>query len=255
MTKAKRFVAIYDAHYPYHIPAYYNPRRPSPIFNFLKDFAPHVLIDGGDALDLDLVAHWNKGKPKLTEGKRLKKVYDSYNVLLDQREKYLKELEQWVYLEGNHERWISDLLEQEPVLEGLVEIPSNLKLKERGAEWIEQRKHFKLGHLYFIHGDYKKGYAAAYTAKAIASIYGKSLVYGHFHANQTYSAVTPFDEKPYQVTGIGCLCNVNPMWKRNAASAWVNSFAYGYSYPNGNYQLYVVNVIDNKFMVDGQMYR
>lgn len=254
--KIKRFVALYDQHYPYCILAYYNPRKTeSPILNFLKDFQPHVLIDGGDMLDLDVIAHWNRGKPRLTEGGRLKHIYESFNRLLDLRSKGLKSLQEWVMLEGNHERWIHDLLDEQPIFEGMVEIPENLKLKERGVTWIEQRKHYKLGHLYFLHGDYKKGYAASYTAKAIASIYGKSVVYGHFHANQVYSAVTPFDELPYQVTGIGCLCNLNPMWKRNEPSAWINSFAYGYVMPDGTYQLYVSNIINNRFVIDGELYK
>lgn len=253
--KIKRFVALYDVHYPYHIPAYYNPRRPSPIFNFLKDFDPHVLIDGGDALDLDIIGHWNKGKVRITEGKRLKHVYDGYNRLLDERQENLKSLQSWSYIFGNHEVWIEDLLDEQPVLEGLVGISENLHLEERGAIVIPQRQHFKLGHLYFIHGDYKRGYAATYTAKAIASIYGKSVVYGHFHANQVYSAVTPFDEQPYQVTGLGCLCNLNPMWKRNEPSAWTNAFAYGYVMPDDTYQLFVVNVINNRFVVEGELYR
>jgi hypothetical protein len=253
--KPKRFVALYDAHYPHAIPAYWNPRKNSPIFNFLKDFDPQVLIDGGDALDLGIVAHWNRGKPRLTEGGRLKNVYDEYNRLLDARQKNLKSLKEWVYLEGNHEKWISDLLDEQPVFEGLVEIQTNLKLEERGAKWIVQRGHYKLGHLYFIHGDYKRGYAATYTAKAIASIYGKSVVYGHFHQNQEYSALTPFDELPYQVSGVGCLSNVNPMWRRNEPSAWTNAFCYGYVLPDGQYNLYKVNVVNNRFMVDGQLYK
>jgi len=254
--KLKRFVALYDSHFPYQIPAYYNPRKTeSPILSFLKDFDPHILIDGGDALDLDVIAHWNKGRPRLTEGGRLKHVYDNYNRFLDLRQKNLKSLEKWAVLEGNHERWIHELLDEQPVFEGMVEVPVNLKLQERGAEWVEQRKHYKLGHLYFIHGDYKKGYAASYTAKAIAGIYGKSIVYGHFHNNQVYSAVTPFDELPYQVTGIGCLCGLNPIWKRNEASAWTNALAYGYIQPDGRYNLYVANIVENRFVAEGELYK
>ncbi len=256
MNKVKRFVAIYDTHFPYQIPAYYNPRKPeSPIFSFLKDFDPHVLIDGGDALDLDVIAHWNKGRPKLIEGKRLKHVYDAYNKHLDIRQSNLKSLTEWSFLQGNHEKWVDDLLDEQPVLEGLVGIEENLKLAERGAIWIPQRQHYKLGELYFIHGDYRKGYTQAYTAKAIAQIYGKSVVYGHMHTNQVYSAVTPFDELPYQVTGIGCLCGLNPIWRRNEASAWTNAFAYGYIQPDGRYNLYVVNVVENRFVVEGNTYK
>ena len=158
-------------------------------------------------------------------------------------------------LEGNHERWIEDYLDAEPEFEGMIEIKVNLKLQERGYQWIEQRKHFKIGKLYFIHGDYKEGYMPVYHTKAVAGIYSKSVVYGHVHYNQTHSGVTPFDAKPYQTQSVGCLCNLNPHWRRNQASAWMNSFYTAYLLPNGNFQPYAVNIVDNKFVWDGQTYK
>lgn len=253
----KRLVFITDEHYPHTIRVVHdkrNPTKETPFLKFLKDFDPHYLVQGGDQLDLDVIAHWNRGKPRITEGKRLKKVYDQYNVVLDNRQKVCKSLERHIMHQGNHEAWISMLLDQEPALEGLVEVEVHLKLKERGIEWIEQRKHSKIGHLHFIHGDYKNGYTAAYAAKAIANIYGKSILYGHFHNNQTHSAVTPFDRQPYQINGIGCLCNLNPIWKRNEASAWINSFYAGYILPNGDFHGHTINIIRNQFVYDGQLY-
>lgn len=167
----------------------------------------------------------------------------------------LKHVEDLVMLEGNHDRWIEDLLDESPVLEGLFEIPHGLRLRSRGYKWIEQHKHYKAGHLHFIHGDYRRGYTAAYHAKAVAQIYGKSVMYGHFHANQTYSAVTPFDELPYQTFGVGCMGDVNPVWRRNEASAWVNAFGVVFILPNGHYNAQVVNVVNDQFIYDGVLYK
>lgn len=254
----KRLVFVCDEHYPHVIPAYHDlnkPYRETAFIKFLKDFQPHVFVHGGDQLDLDCIAHWNKGKPRLVEGKRLKSVYDNYNRLLDTQERALKHTEKIVMLEGNHDRWISDMLDAEPALEGLIEVDRNLRIKERGYTWIDRGKHYKFGKMHFIHGDYQEGYTAAYHAKAIANIYGKSVMYGHFHSNQTYAAKTPFDERPYQTYSVGCMSNVNPMWKRNKPSAWLNSFAAITFLDNGNYFATIVNIVNGQFVFDGKLYK
>jgi hypothetical protein len=255
--KMKRLVFLTDEHYPHTIPAVHdikNPRKESPLIRFLKDFDPHYIVAGGDQLDLSVIAHWNKGKARINENKRLKPVYDEYNAILDQREKACKSLERHIMLQGNHEAWIEMLLDEQPAFEGMVEVEKNLNLKSRGIEWIDQRKHARIGHLYFIHGNYKKGYTAAYAAKAIAQLYGKNILFGHFHSNQVYSASTPFDSQPYQVTGVGCLCDLNPIWKQNEPSAWTNALWVGYILPNGNYHGHTINIINNQFVYDGQLY-
>lgn len=254
----KRLLYITDEHHPYLISAvhdYNNPKKETPFLKFLKDFQPHIMVQGGDQMDLSVIAHWNKGKPRVNENKRLKKDYDSYNEVLDRREGVLKKLEKHYMLEGNHEFWISNLLDEHPAFEGILEVQENLHLKKRGIEWIEARKHLSIGRLNFIHGDYKDGYLPVYAAKAIAGIYGKSVVYGHQHFNQVYSAQTPFDKRPYQVWGVGCLCNLNPVWKRNSPASWLNSFGVGYIHDNGDFDFQVINIVKNQFVFDKQVYK
>ena len=258
ISQMKRFVHITDEHHPYIINAVYdydNPKNETPLIKFLKDFQPNILIQGGDQLDLEVVSHWNKGKPRITEGKRLKNDYDTYNTVLDQREKVLKSLESHYMLEGNHDWWIQDTLDKYPEFEGLIEIQTNLHLSQRGIKWIGRRKHVNVGRLSIIHGDYKDGYLPVYAAKAIAQIYGRSIAYGHQHVNQTYSAQTPFDKHPYQVWGIGCLSHVNTEWRRNQPSAWLNSFGYGYVYAGGMFDYKVINIIGDKFIAEGELYK
>lgn len=254
----KRLLYITDEHHPYLIPAVYDyasPKRETALLKFMKDFQPHVFVQGGDQLDLAVIAHWNKGKPRVNENKRLSKDYDSYNLIMDGREKVMKSLERHIMLEGNHEFWIQNLLDEYPAFEKILEVDVNLRLKKRGIEWIEARKHASVGKLHFIHGDYKDGYSPVYAAKAIAAIYGKSVVYGHQHFNQVYSAQTPFDRRPYQVWGVGCLCNMNPVWKRNAPAAWLNSFGVGYIHDNGSFDFQVINIVDNQFVFDKRVYK
>ena len=176
----KRLLYITDEHHPHLIPAIYdykNPKRETPFIKFVKDFQPHYFVQGGDQLDLSVIAHWNKGKPRITEGKRLKSDYETYNAVMNQREKVMKNLERHIMLEGNHDFWINDLLDEHPEFEGMLEVEENLHIKSRGIEWVQARKHARVGKLNFIHGDYKDGYLPVYAAKAIAQIYHRPMVY------------------------------------------------------------------------------
>jgi len=175
--------------------------------------------------------------------------------VLDRREKVFKHLESHYMLEGNHEYWMSLLLDELPQFEGMIEVHKNLNLRSRGIKWIAARKHLSIGKLSFIHGDYKDGYLPVYATKAIANLYGRSMVYGHQHTNQVYTATNPFDELPYQVWGVGCLCNLNPVWKRNSPAAWLNSFGVGYIQDNGIFDFRVVNIIRGQFIFDGVLYK
>jgi len=254
----RRLLYLTDEHHPNLIPAavdYKDLTRMTPLLKFIKDFDPHVFVQGGDQLDLSVIAHWNRGKPRLTEGKRLADDYKRYNQIMDARAAVMPNLERHVMLEGNHEFWIQGVLDENPAYEGMLEVPVNLNLKQRGIEWVEARKHLKIGKLHFIHGDYKTGYLPVFAAKAIAGIYGASVVYGHQHVNQVFSAQTPFDKKPYQVWGVGCMCNLNPSWKRNSPDAWLNSFGVGYLHDNGNFDFQVINIVNNQFVYDGRLYK
>lgn len=256
-AQLRRFVALYDQHHPYTIPAFFdqhNPKRLTPVLKFLRDFKPHIVVHGGDQLDLDVVSFWNKGKPRLKEGSRLHHDYESYNQVLDAVERVTPHADTVYFLEGNHEARIQLLIDEQPELEGLIEVPKNLHLKEREYKWIPQRETAKIGKLYCIHGDWKNGILPQNHTRAALQIYNRNLLYGHCHSNQSATSVSPVDTHPLQATAIGTLGNVNPYWRRNDASAWVNSFACGYVQANGNYQLYVINIVGGKFIFDGRLY-
>lgn len=258
-TNIKRLVAIFDPHYPYTIPAFFDrryPKKETAFFKFLADFDPHILIDGGDMMDLDCITHWNRGKPKLMEGKRLFQTYQEVNQFLSIRQKYLKSVQQMYYIEGNHENWVEQLIETDPnTLEGHIEIPKNLALKERGIQWIEHRHSVKVGKNYFIHGDYSDNRPPKNHAQTILALYQRNIVYGHFHTEQMAVSVTPLDEQPHKAQSIGTMGTLNPAWLRNAPNSWVNSFYVSYIMSDGTFYDQTVRVIDDKFVFGGQLYK
>lgn len=255
----KRIVALFDQHYPHTIPAFWNHKTPkvlSPVFKFIRDFDPHIIVHGGDQLDLGCVSHWNRGKPKLIEGKRLADDYKGYNLLLDTLEKQTKSLETHTMLQGNHDYWIDMLVEEFPqAMEGMIEVQKNLNLASRGIKWVENGRTWNAGKLYFHHGDWKKGYLPEYHAKAIGMTFGKNMLYGHTHTEQAWTKVSPIDEHAIQTQCVGTLSNLNPAWMRNSPNAWVNSFWVGHILSNGNYYGHTVKIIGGEFMYDGQLYK
>ena len=258
MSKMKRALFLADMHYPLTIPAVMdlsNPKADTPLMNFIKDYDPHIIDDLGDFLDLGCVSHWNKSNARERENRRLKKDYDFCNRWLDKLEANAKSMERHIRHEGNHEQWIEDTLDIDPVLEGMLEVSENLNFAERGVEWIRSGKHAKIGKLYSIHGNYKKGYLPAFPASAIHKLYARNIICGHFHQNQTFSGSTPFDMDAHQVTILGSLANVNPIWRKNEASNWSNSFATAEIEPSGIFHLRVINIIKGRFVYDGNVYQ
>ena len=69
----KKGIAVGDIHYPYHDPACINI-----LLDFIVDFDPDYFLIMGDQMDFDTISTYNKGKPKLTEGKRLRNDYRGF---------------------------------------------------------------------------------------------------------------------------------------------------------------------------------
>lgn len=75
---------------------------------FAADFQPHVVLLGGDQLNCGPISHWNRGKPRLTEGFRLREEMDILNNEVLQPleaivKKTNKEKQRLIWLQGNHE--------------------------------------------------------------------------------------------------------------------------------------------------------
>lgn len=253
----KRFIATYDLHFGYeriggHKIPLHDLKAWNTVLAFAKDFQPDVWIHGGDMLDCGVISHHNHGKPGATEGlKLLADATEGRAIFIEPVEKIVGKGE-LVYIVGNHEDWLTDLTDQLPSLEGLIDLDTLLKLKRWKV--IPQGGAFNLGKLTFIHGDTIKG--GENCAKAAVIGYERNIRFGHFHTHQTFTKNSALDYKNAK-TGVcvPCLCSKTPKYGEGAPNRWAQGFLYGYMREGGFFNDYVANIVDGTCTINGITYR
>ena len=253
----ERFIATFDFHFGWerkggHKVPLHDPKAWAAVMAFAADFKPHTWIHGGDMLDCGAISHHHKGKPGQTEGLRLlADANDGRKVFIEPVEKIVGRNGKLIYIVGNHEDWLTDLTDEMPALEGIVDIGTLLHLDK----WkiIPQGGLFKLGRLCFVHGDTVKG--GEHVAKAAVINYEESIRFGHHHTFQTYTKTSPIQNKLAK-TGVAvpCLCSKDPKYSEGAPNRWVQGFLYGYIHDGGFYHDYVAVIIDGQTTIHGKVY-
>jgi hypothetical protein len=257
----KRTVVFFDEHLPLCIPAYFDVREPQKVTavdKFLADFKPTHLGHGGDTMDLACISHWNKKKVRLIEGARLSDDFKMLNVLLAKHHAIVeRSIEEYWYHIGNHEGWLSDLVDENPqALEGLVELEKATDLGKYGYKIIPRRQMHDLGGLGTVHGDFKDGYLPKFHAEAIAKYYHRDIAYGHCHTEQTGMELAPFGDRKFTATAVGTMSKLDPPWRKGQGDGHVNSFLVGYGDDDGNWQKTIVRVHkDGTFIFEGVKYQ
>ena len=253
----KRFVFATDLHFGFerrsgHKVPLHDIKALNSMLAFVQDFKPDTFIWGGDLIDAGCISHHNHGKPGITEGlKLIEDVTQCRKVAIEPIEKMLPNAKK-VLIKGNHERFLADLSEKFPALEGMIEAEHLLKLD--GWQIIEHGGAFNLGKLTFIHGDQLSG--GENVAKNAVISYERNIRFGHFHSYQAYSKTSVVSYKNAK-TGIlvPCLCHKQPSYGRGAPNRWMQGFNYGYILEGGNFSDSIVVVLDGKCVVNGKLYK
>ena len=240
----KKGIALLDIHYPKHSKECMNI-----VFKFAKDFKPDYMVLGGDQMDFGCISHHNKGKIRLTENARLKKDYRGFQVeILDKLDAAIPKKCKRYFMIGNHEYWIERLVDDNPQLEGLVEIEDNLHLSN--YKIIQFNNVLSIGEINFIHGIW----ANKYHAEKNIRIYNKNIFSGHVHTNQVFTVVSPITNLPRQGVSVGCLCNKNMDYMHEKPSAWMHQFMYWYELEDKTFRYYLVTIINGIAIINGKIY-
>lgn len=254
----RRFAALFDAHVGFeskggHKKPLHDPRALDVAMQFLEDFKPHDVILGGDILDCGAISHHNKGKARKTEGFRLlSDAKECRRLVIDPIEKLVPRGGTLVYLTGNHEDWIEDLLDEQPALEGMVNIQDLLGL---GDKWqvVEQGRGVTYNKLYFCHGDTVKG--GEHVAKNAVISYERNIRFGHHHTYQVYTKTSPVDAEVAK-TGVAvpCLCSKDVGYMERIPNKWVQGFEWGYIEEGGAFEDHIAVIIRGRTVVSGHVY-
>jgi predicted phosphohydrolase len=236
-------IATFDWHYPLHDRACLNI-----VVKAIEMIRPDHFVFGGDQLNLDCISHHNKGKIKLLENRRISKDFVGFQEeIMDRIEKVLPRGCKKYFMIGNHEYWIDRLIEDNPQLEGLMEVENNLDLSK--YEIVPFNNILRIGEMTFIHGIYVN----KYHAEKHLRIYQKMLFYGHLHTNQVYTSIAPTTSLPKQAVGVGCLCNRNAEYMRNRPNDWLHQFLIWYMFSDGTFVYQTPIIINGKTVVNGKI--
>ena len=244
----QKTILLPDIHYPH-----YDQRVMDAVDEFIIDYDPDELVYMGDQLDLSCISGWNRRKPLLKEGRRLLSEYEGFDEnILQTHENITRDETRRVFMMGNHEQRTLWYIQENPELEGMIDIDRNLNLSDRGYNIVDYNGVYKIGKLNVIHGYYYCKYHAAKTV----DVFEGNVVYSHVHNPQMYAKISPIDRKGYHTaTALPCLCNIKPDYKQNSPNFWINGFGIVEHIPStGYFNLYTVIIIDNKFLWNGKLY-
>lgn len=234
----------------------HDPKAHSILLQIARDWKPTHLVNGGDGLDAGCVSHHNASKARLTEGMRIEKDATAY------RQEVLKHLEALSsakvkhYLLGNHERFLDDLVDQIPALEGTVSVDKLLRLTEEN--WTVHPLGSVItigGKLHMLHGDTIKG--GQWPSKWATEAYGRSIMFGHFHTSQRWTKHNALDATDiHRGFAVGCLSRRDPGYGRGAPNRWSQSIALiEEDSKSGQFQVTEIEIVEGKAIYNGKLYR
>lgn len=247
--KTTTFIFLPDWHYPHHLflDAY---------LDMFSDNPPDYFFYGGDAVNNDPFNHWAKSKPRqVKEMPNPREYFELANEeLFAPVREALGRKTKIGYLLGNHEGWSSKAIDMIPELQGWAEIENNI---DKGlVDFFVPEKHLAtLGDLSFTHG-HNIPYSKREHAKKMATLYHRSVVFGHYHDYETASLTVPAGEKTIVGISVPCSTDINPLsYGKDMPANRSNGFAWGNIYPDGRFDVFVSMIHDGVFSFRERTYK
>ena len=247
----KRAVVTPDKHFPYaDMPAI------NVVCRAIELVKPDIYIDLGDTGEWENFSHWKwkrKRKPPLEMlipqlETDVIDVNDGMDIIDESLDKV--GCEEKHFCEGNHELWLQMFVEEHPYVPQYA-TENALKLKERGYKFHPCGKLLKIGKMNFYHGHH---YGGQYHAANHLRKLGGNVMYGHWHDVQYMSATHMDGAKG--AWSIGCLKDMSAdknAWLGNRKINWGHAFAIVDFYDKGRFTVDVVQIIDGKATVWGEL--
>ncbi len=244
-TELKKVLFIPDCHVPYHDAKAWNLMMAA-----AREFEPDTIVILGDFADFYAVSAYEK------DPRRPNDLSDELAIV----EEKLDELDalgasKKIYICGNHEdRLERYLISRAPALFGSVTIPATLHLAERGWQFIQYKRSFKLGKLHLTHDTGTAGINA--HRQSMAAFQG-SVIIGHTHRMEV-SVLGNAAGAPQIGAMFGWLGDFDKVDYMHAIKArrdWVHGFGIGYQESNGVIHLQPIPIVEGTCVVNGKLIR
>ena len=243
----KKFIAIADVHG--------ETKYINKLYSFIKDFNPDYFIINGDLCDFSVISEYERHKRNAiginTVINTTLKEIECCKQIIKTIEKNLPKVCKKIFIEGNHDARYEKFFTYDYPQKDKKDLLSALEMNN--WQFIKLGGFYKLGKLYFMHGEKFNG---DFYTKAACMKLRKNVRLGHHHTNQSYMITTPLDSTDItECKAFGCLCEKDPVYLKGITNRWINSFLAGYIYNDEKYQDFIVNIINGKFVApNGKIY-
>jgi predicted phosphodiesterase len=241
MAKPIKFVAAGDIHGDES-----DPVALKCLYNFMRDYKPDLTVCIGDVWDFRAIR-----KNASADYEESQSMTEDWEAGKDFFKKFFSFGEERVFLRGNHDERIYDLLnnagsglKRDYAAQGTTAI-EDLAKKHRVQMFPYDSKQgvYKCGSLSFVHG---YGHNI-HGAKQHADTYG-NVLFGHTHAIDYFRSVS-IDVR--ECWNIGCLSNLNPSYNRNQMRRlrWQHGWAFGLIHSDGTHEVYQAKERNRKYII------
>lgn len=249
---SQQVLIIPDIHVPYH-----DTKALAVLEKFMASQKWDVVVYLGDLLDFDMISSFNALNLRENETRRMMEDYITANETLDRHQAIVRKRNKkakFIFLEGNHEYRVQRLIDYNPPLEGLIEVPGSLHMEKRGMKWVPNwstGELYKVGHLYFSHGNYITKYHAA----KMADTYGVNIAYGHVHDFQYHPKQIWGKNKSIMAQSLGFLADESKLkYMKAGPSNWMQGFGIAEVREDGDFSLHPIQMVNYKFSYGGKTY-
>lgn len=251
--KPQRWIILPDMQVPYE-----DKRSLAAVEQYMAAHTWDGYLNLGDLCDLNALSDYSKGKPGLVKLQDdVAHTFECARTILKRHAQILRTRNvtcRMVLLQGNHDERAERYVAANPGMKEHFDVRKNLDLDNLRIEWIRSwatGKLFKLGHAYFLHGNYINKYHAFKMVEA----YGSSVYYGHTHGIMVASKMTKTHGETFEAASLGCLCRYDQSYMQGRPHDWQQAVTTLFLQANGYYNLYISRIFKHRFTApDGKEY-
>lgn len=238
-------IVLSDFHVPFH-----DPKALDIAVKVMKDINPKCVHLLGDVLDCYHLSRFDRDPLRM---ETFQQEAESATEIIGGIKRLSPRGCKIVYTEGNHENRLHRYLcSKAPELASLkcLSIPELLSLRKLGVEYRDAKSPYKIGHLWYTHGNVVRRYSG-YTAKAMMDRTGGSVIHGHTHRLGAYHQ-TDWD-RDIAAYENGCLCRLDAEYLEGVPN-WQQGFSI-VRYRRGYFSVEQVRIFKDMAIVGGEVYR
>jgi hypothetical protein len=237
VSRSRKFLAFSDNHGDQQ-----DDETVAALLAFKEDFKPDICNHLGDCWDF---RNLRRGA---TDDEKAGSLLDDWDAGVEFLEQMFGGVKENHFLLGNHDdrmwqfaRSATGLL-RDYANDGIKRIEAKAKqLNARLYPYDSALGICKVGHLSMVHGYH----AGSSGVRQHANVYG-NVIMGHVHTQESCAVASLV---PAEAKSIGCLCkrDMDYINAKTGKLRWAQGWAYGYTFQDGTYQLYLTRKIDGKF--------